>query len=106
MTSLLRSLTLITAGVLTACGTGPGVSRQMPDLPDGEVPARRGTVILVGCSLDGWQREALFDSSTTRVIQTVVLLCLEARAAGDISPSDPETVSSVSSLANDLHARG
>ncbi len=70
------------------------------------LPARRGTALVDGCSLDPWQTQTLARSQTRRVIKEVLMLCLVPRDGGGLGPSDTAARKDLASLITTLHEQG
>lgn len=70
------------------------------------VPARRGTVIADGCTLDPWQIEILQSNSAKLVIHDVVLDCLLPHADGTVTPADGSARLDLGNLVAQLHGMG
>jgi spore germination protein YaaH len=70
------------------------------------VPARHGTVIADGCTLDPWQIEVLQTNSAKLVIHDIVLDCLLPHADGTVTPADGSAKLQLSNLVAQLHGMG
>ena len=70
------------------------------------VPARYGTVIADGCTLDPFQIETLETNSAKLVIHDVVLDCLLPHADGTVTPADASAKLELSNLVAQLHGMG
>jgi hypothetical protein len=82
-----RSLHVALALAVAACSGrggevddlgGPGVVRA---------PARRGSVVLVGCALSGEQQAALESTPMKRLVEDVIVACLSVDGKGELQPS-------------------
>ena len=70
------------------------------------IPARHGTVIADGCTLDPWQMEILETNSAKLVIHDVVLDCLLPHADGTVTPADGSAKLELGNLVAQLHGMG
>lgn len=70
------------------------------------IPARQGTVIADGCTLDPSQLETLETNSAKLVIHDVVLDCLLPHADGTVTPADGSAKLELSNLVAQLHGMG
>jgi len=64
---------------LSAIACGGGVD-EPPSLDGVVVPRRIASVIVEGCALDPWQRQALSGTGARAVLSEVILLCPSFRA--------------------------
>lgn len=72
-----RGCTALLLTLVTACGSTEG---------GGPLLRRHGSVLVEGCTLDGWQQATLASDAARQVISEVVLLCLSVHDDGGISP--------------------
>jgi glycosyl hydrolase family 18 (putative chitinase) len=97
----------VAAGVL-GCGTaGPTVEEYGtgPE-PSEPIPARYGSVIDEGCTLDSWQTETLASAPARRVLGDVVLVCPTIHATGVVDPVDADSRASITQEVTNLRAMG
>jgi spore germination protein YaaH len=88
-----------------ACGfTSVGGNQVQTDTSS--IPARHGTVISDGCTLDPWQMEILESNSAKLVIHDIVLDCLLPHADGTVTPADGSAKLQLSDLVAQLHGMG
>ncbi len=107
----MKHLVLVAAlalAALPACSASSGeetaaVSTQGAD---GQIPLRRGTVIVDGCVLDTWSRAVLAQPTTKRLVSEVIMLCLVPRESGEVGPRDPSAKTAITALVADLHRDG
>lgn len=69
----------------------------------GPLPARTGTVVVEGCTLDDTQSAALASSSMPRVVSTVLMLCLDA---GPSALTPPDAATQLAPVLSSLRALG
>lgn len=101
-----RIALLATFLALASCGARDGEARRFGNGADATFPARRGTVLAMGCSLDDRQRATLADAATKQVIREVVLLCLAIGDGGVVSPSDPDARAAVLATIAEVRSLG
>jgi spore germination protein YaaH len=70
------------------------------------IPARYGTVIADGCTLDTFQMQMLETNSAKLVIHDVVLDCLLPHTDGTVTPADASSRLELSNLVAQLHGMG
>lgn len=84
------------AGALLALLAGCGSA------PLGEPPLmRHGSVLVEGCTLDGWQRATLAGEPARRALREVVLLCLSVHEDGQVRPG-PADASARTALGTEI----
>jgi spore germination protein YaaH len=91
---------------LFACGCGLTPSGSIVQTDTKAIPARRGTVIADGCTLDPWQMETLQTNAAKLVIREVVLDCMLPHADGTVTPADESSRVALAALIATLHNLG
>ena len=94
------------AFVVMTLGCGFTSSGTQVQTDTQSIPARHGTVIADGCTLDPWQMEVLETNSAKLVIHDVVLDCLLPHADGTVTPADGSAKLQLSNLVAQLHGMG
>jgi hypothetical protein len=97
---------VITGLLLAGCGVPGSDVRRFPGSGDATFPARRGTVLVMGCSLDAGQRATLANDDVRHVVSEVELFCLAAGDGGVIAPTDPSEAAAARATAADVRAMG
>jgi spore germination protein YaaH len=87
-------------------GCGIDTSGKQIQTDTKTIPARQGTVISDGCTLDAWQLETLDTNAAKLVIHDVVLDCLLPHADGTVTPADASAESQLEALVAQLHKMG
>lgn len=105
--ALTLALTLAAAWSLGGCGveSGPAVDRFGPD-GDATLPKRRGSVVVEGCALDGYQADVLAGAAARAVLQEIVLVCPTLDEHGAVAPQDDATRATLGALVAKLRAQG
>jgi hypothetical protein len=81
-------LLALLACAASACNGQSGQVDDFGGLGVLDVPARRGSVVVLGCSLGDAQRAALGSSAVKKLVTDVILVCFGVDAKGDAQPSD------------------
>jgi hypothetical protein len=77
--------------IVAACNGQSGQVDDFGGMGVLEVPARRGSIVVVSCSLDGGQRAALESSAVKKLAQDVVFLCFGIDSLGQAQPAGAES---------------
>lgn len=97
----LASLSALGCGVQS----GDPVERFGPN-GDEVIPKRRGSVVVEGCTLDGYQRDVLAGAAARAVLQEVVLVCPTLDEKGALAPADATERAALATLVGKLRAEG
>lgn len=91
----------------SGCGTQSGDTAERFG-PNGSdvIPKRRGSVVVEGCALDGYQRDVLAGAAARAVLQEVVLVCPTLDESGAVAPADAASRDALASLVGKLRADG
>jgi hypothetical protein len=89
------------------CGmqSGDTVERFGPNGAD-VIPKRRGSVVVEGCTLDGYQRDVLAGAAARAVLQEVLLVCPTLDENGAVAPADTASRDALATLVGKLRADG
>jgi hypothetical protein len=101
------ALALALAIPAIGCGmqSGDPVERFGPNGSD-VIPKRRGSVVVEGCTLDGYQRDVLAGAAARAVLQEVVLVCPTLDEAGAVAPADATSRDALTTLVGKLRSEG
>ncbi len=92
-------LALVASLAPAGCNGQSGQVNDFGGLGVLDVPARRGTVVTVGCSLDDGQKAALESNAVHRLVSDVIVLCFSLDAQGNVQPSEADSLQAFSSQA-------
>ena len=82
-----RLLALVASCALAGCNGQSGRVDDFGGMGSLEAPARRGSIVVVGCSLDEGQRAALESSAVEKIVQDVIFLCFGIDSTGAAQPA-------------------
>lgn len=97
---------VFTGLVLAGCGVPGSEVRRFSSSGDATFPARRATVLVMGCTLDPGQRATLASDDARHVISEVELFCLAVGDDGVVAPTEPAEVTAALATAADVRSLG
>ncbi len=94
------------AAGLLGCGTSGPTVEEFGTEPSEPIPARHGSVIDEGCTLDSWQTDTLASAPAEYVLSDVILVCPVIHATGVVDPVDADSRSALTEQVSTLRAMG